>query len=472
MKPAAALLALFAAACAARPSGEAGGPREPGQTHAGDDSVGPADGDPKEREGGSAGDLSAREERAVAPAIADPAEPRADPALVAVLLPLSGRHAAVGREMRTAIEVAAATDGRKVVLRFLDTRGDAAEAARLVDRAADDRAIGVLGPVGQLEASAAAARARERGVPIAMLAPDATPDPAAGVFRLWSSAEWEAEEAARLAVGRGHDRLAVLHPRDPLGAAQAQAFARAARAAGVSVVAEGDYDPTARDLEPDVKRFLGLDPATNPRLRKHLARFGRKEGWKRFSPDVAFDLLYIPDQVGPAALVASYLPYFNIEVRDSDVMDVISLRRKHGGHVPSVVQLLGSSGWFHPGLTARGGDAVDGALVVVPCAIADGGLADQPSDQAAELAERFEARAGRPPGPVAGQAHDAARLFLAARARAAGAADPRDQLRRTLATARLPDGACGPAAMSPTGALERAASLLQVDGDGFTPADR
>jgi hypothetical protein len=239
----------------------------------------------------------------------------------------------------------------------------------------------------------------------------------------------------------------------------------------VSVVAVVGYDPTATDLEPDVKGLLGLDPSRNERLRRHLARRGRKDGWKTFSPDVAFDLLYVPDEVGPGALIASYLPYFNVEVRDSDVMDLLSLRRKHGGHVPSVVQLLGSSGWFHPSLAARGGDAVDGALVVVPCAVGAADSIDAPSDQAAEMAERFEARTGRPPGPVAAQAHDAARLFLAARARAAGAADPRDQLARALRGARLPDGACGPAGMNRDGALERPAALLQVDGDGFAPAD-
>jgi len=398
----------------------------------------------------------------------------ADPTRVTVLLPLSGRHAGVGREMRLAIEIAAAEmepGGGRAALQFRDTRGEAAEAERLVDRAAADGTVGILGPVGQAEAGAAAARAVDRGVPIGLLAPEADAAPEAGVFRLWPSADREAEEAARLAVERGHDRLAVLHPRDAQGTAQADAFRRAAREAGVSVVAVGSYDPTATDLEPDIKRFLGLDPATNERLRRHLARRGRKDGWKTFSPDVAFDLLYIPDEYGPAALVASYLPYFNIEVRDSDVMDVLSLRRKHGGHVPSVVQLMGSSGWYHAGLIPRGGDAVDGALVVVPCAIAAGGSVDQPSDQAAEFAERFEARAGRPPGPLAAQAHDAARLFLSARARAAAARDPRAQLQRALGTARLPDGACGPAQIGRAGDLERPAALLRVDGDEFVPAD-
>lgn len=289
--------------------------------------------------------------------------------------------------------------------------------------------------------------------------------PEVGVFRLWPSASWEAAEAARLAVELGHDAVAVLHPRDAQGAAQAEAFRRAAEASGARVVATGDYDPAAKDLEPDIKRFLGLDPATNQRLRRHLARHGRK-GWKSFSPDVAFDLLYVPDEHRAAALVASYLPYFNIEVRTADVMDTLSLRRKHGGRIPSVVQLLGSSGWYHASLPARGGPAVDGAIIVVPCA-----TGDSASDPAAEFTERFEAAAGRAPGPLAAQAHDAALLLFTARARIASGGDPRSALGRALRSASLPDGACGPSRIDPRGQLDRSAALLRVDGSDFVPAE-
>jgi ABC-type branched-subunit amino acid transport system substrate-binding protein len=425
-------------------------------------------------------------ERARALSRAMAVEPRVDPRRIAVLLPLSGKHARLGREMRVAIELAAAEpavtedqleteeDGAGerasrvggAILVFHDTRGEGAEAERQVERAAREGAFALLGPVGQAEARAAAARAMEHGIAIALLAPDgagAAPD--VGVFRLWPSAEWEAGEAARLAAERGHDRVAVLHPRDPQGAAQAEAFQSAARATGATVVAAGDYDPAARDLEPDVRRFLGLDPATNERLRRHLARHGRKQGWKSFSPDVDFDLLYIPDDHARAALVASYLPYFNIEVRDSEVVDTLSLRKKHGGRIPSLVQLLGSSGWYHAGLAHRGGAAVEGALIVVPC-----GTGTDAGDQSAELAERFEARTGRPPGPLAAQAHDAALLLLSARAEAAPAGPSRASLGRALRTAHLPDGACGPSNVDPSGQLHRFATLLRVDSGGFTPA--
>jgi ABC-type branched-subunit amino acid transport system substrate-binding protein len=401
-----------------------------------------------------------------------------DPAVLAVLLPLSGRHARVGSEMRAAIELAAADAASGARLVFLDTAGDPARAVRAVEDAVQrHRAVGILGPVGQQTALAAAARAAELGVPIALLAPadDAGSGPgsgpgsgadaAVGVFRLWSSAAWEAAEAARLAVALGHTRLAVLAPRDEHGEVAAAVFAAQARALGAEVQ-RGGYDPTGSELEPDLRAFLGLTPLTNERLRRHLRRQGR-DGWKTFTPDIGFELLYIPDEHERAALVASFLPYYNVEVRSEGFMDSVALRRKHGGRVPQVVQLLGSSGWHHPSLPMRGGPAVEGALVVDIYAGGDG--EDFLGDDAARFAQSFHDRTGRWPGRVAAEAYDAAVIVLAARARV-GASDSRAAFARALAGAELGLGVCGPARVA-GGSLVREAVLLRVEDGAFVLHD-
>src|SRR6267142_1801645 len=68
-----------------------------------------------------------------------------DPVVVAVLLPLSGRYAGLGAELRAAIELAPA-DGAKWL--FLDTRGEPEGATAAIETAVQRGAIGVLGPVG------------------------------------------------------------------------------------------------------------------------------------------------------------------------------------------------------------------------------------------------------------------------------------------------------------------------------------
>lgn len=401
---------------------------------------------------------------ATEPAPADPATPGSgsttpastvDSTLIGVLLPLSGPYAAIGGELRVAIELAPVSGTR---WRFFDTRGTPDGAAAAVEEAVASGAVGLLGPVGQREASAASRAATRHRIAIALLGPDDGADPAAGVFRAVRSAADEARAVARLAVEDSFPTVAVLAPRDELGRETADAFVAEATRLGLQVTAQGSYDPTSRDLEPDVKAFLGLVPGTNPRLAAHLARHGRA-GWTTFSPEISFTLLYLPDRHDRAAIVAAYLPYFNVELRSTENPDTRQLARKHGGHVPTVVQLVGGAGWHHPTLPARGGAAVQGALIVDEFAGEHGG------DLAAQLSAGFQQRTRRLPTAAVAQVHDAALLIAAARSQLAGLPDPRAGLRAALARARLDDGACGPAQMGRDGELERSAVVLEVDGD-------
>ena len=400
----------------------------------------------------------------VAPAAAalgrELAAPPVSPSTIAVLLPLSGRFAAIGSELRAAVELAP-REGTSWL--FLDTRGDPDGAAAAVEQAYARGAVGILGPAGTREAIAAARAASLRGLPIALLAPDDGASPAAGVFRLASSPGDEARAVARMALADNFPTVAVFAPRDDVGEEAADAFVAEATALGLAVTAHGTYDPTGGDLEPDLKKFLNLVPATNPRLADHLAHGGKK-AWSTFSPDVPYSLLYIPDRYDRAALVAAFLPYYNVELRTTEFPDLRILQRKHGGHMPQVVQLVGGAGWHHPSLPIRGGDAVQGALIV------DTWAAEQGADAAQQFAAAFQGRAGRAASSVAAEAYDAATLVAQVRATIAMAPDPRGALRVALAHARLEDGACGPAAIGVDGELVREATVLEVQGSDLVVA--
>ena len=380
------------------------------------------------------------------------------PEVIAIIAPTSGPYAAIGRELVAAIELAPAEGARRIVL---DSAGDPARAAAAVDDAAAAGAVAILGPVGVREADAAARRAAQLGLPIALLAPADGADPESGVFRLVDSPESEARAAARFAAELGVPTVGVLAPRDEVGIAAADAFVAAAEAADLLVTARGLYDPTATDLEPDVKDFLGLDPAINPRLAAHLRRAG-KRGWQTFSPDVPFALLYLPDRYDRAALVASYLPYLGVEVHSEDFADFEMLQRKHGGRLPQVVQLLGSPAWHHPSLVTRGGPAVEGALFIQPC---PGPLGE---GAALAFADAFHERTGRDPSPAAAQAHDAWTLVARARMNAAGARDPRAAFTAALLGATVDDGACAPGTVGRDGQLVREPAVLGVEGGAIT----
>ena len=381
-----------------------------------------------------------------------PAQAAVDPALIAVLLPLTGRFSGLGAELRIAIELAP-LDGAKLM--FLDTRGDPDGAAAAVALAVQRGAAAILGPVGEREAVAAARAATARNIAIALLAPQDGADPAAGVFRLVSSSADEARAVARIAKADNFPTVAVFAPRDDVSADQADAFVAESKRLGLEVSARGSYDPTGGDLEPDVRRFLGAE---------HVVTHDKKYGLDRFEPDIAYTLLYIPDRYDRAAIVAAFLPYYNVELRSQDFPDPHMLLRKHHNHMPQIVQLVGSSGWHHPSLPIRGGSALQGALIV------DFFAGDLGGDTGTQFAAAFQQRINRPPSSAAAQAHDAALIVLAARKLAANATDPRAALRTALSRARLDDGACGAAAMDVDGELERAAFTLEVSGDQLVPA--
>lgn len=381
-----------------------------------------------------------------------------DPSLVAVVLPMSGPHGSVGVELWAGAELAIRNDSGATV-RVFDTKGTKAGAKSAIERAVAAGSVVALGPAGRIESAAAARAAVKGGLAVSLLAPGQGTDAQAGVFRLSLSPTFEAEQAALVAFELGYRLVAVLSPRDELGRQQAAAFVRASKKVGATVVEIGTYDPSTNSLEADLKTFLGLEPTVNARLRRHFRRYGRKS-WKTFSPELGFDLLYIPDGVERASLVASYLPFYNVEVQHADDMSIGSLRRKHG-RMPRVVQLMGSSGWIHPSLGTRGGAAVEGALLISTCYGAGAGV--DTGSRAQEFAEKFEAEHQRPPSVAAHMAYDAMSIVLEARQWAAQHGGRRGDVARALRGARLRDGVCGSSFVNAAGQLEGEIEVLRVE---------
>lgn len=379
------------------------------------------------------------------------------PNTIAVLLPLSGDHAELGQALLDGITLAAAT---KVKLEVIDTKGNEEGARLAVRQAADLGCVLAIGPVGQLESTAAASEAAKQGLPMALLSPIASDrSMGPGVFRFALSPRFEAEQAAIVASELGHSLVAVLAPRDELGQMQARAFARSARSLGSEVVAVGDYDPAALELEQDLRKFLNLDPRKNRRLRQHFRLYGRKSR-KSFSPDIDFDLLYIPDHSERAALVASYLPFFNVELQTRDDLGIAGLRQKHGGRIPRIVQLMGSGAWLSPTLAARGGAAVEGALIVSTC---PGGLAIDRSEQAQAFYREFHKTIGHKASAASAMAFDAATMVLVAHKQATSRGGTSEDMRIALQAATLRDGVCGSFQMDQFGQVFGQIEVLRVE---------
>jgi ABC-type branched-subunit amino acid transport system substrate-binding protein len=210
--------------------------------------------------------VPARQTTPTAPPQPTPAPPPvaapAAPPKVALLVPLSGRAATIGRDLLDAAQMALFDVGdNDVVLLPRDTAGDP-ESASLAMREAVAAGAGlVLGPLFATSARALQPVAAETGVPVVTFSNDTTVA-GGGVFVLGFRPQEQVERVVRFAHARGLRRLGFVGPQDAYGSVAARAFEAAATrlgARGAVATYAADGDPAAavsevaraRDGRPD-----------------------------------------------------------------------------------------------------------------------------------------------------------------------------------------------------------------------------
>ncbi|MBK9069828.1 MAG: penicillin-binding protein activator [Myxococcales bacterium] len=390
---------------------------------------------------------------------------------VAVLLPLSGRYRDLGLEVKQAIGAAAQAAAVGPVFTFFDTAGTPEGAAVAVRAARAEGFAFLLGPIGQRETAAAIEAVAGQAV-IAHLSPLAPASPGAHVFRFAAGPQDESAWAFAVAADQQFPTMAVFYPDDDTGRLAAAALLEVARAdvaLEVEVVAAVPFAPAAATLSDDVRVLLGMVPATNSELRRHLSRH-RKQGYKTFTPRPGFSLLYVPASYELGALVASYLPHYNVELRTPYTADTFALQRKYRGNIPEVVQLVGSGNWAGEAFISRAGQAAEGALILAACP--GEFLAGSESERIQRL---LQDALRRRPSELAMQAYDAATaaasvVVAMSRQATAGPAEATAAwpgatlaaLSQAVHAVVLADGACGNLSLSPHGTIVREPTLLTV----------
>ncbi|MDJ0868742.1 MAG: penicillin-binding protein activator [Myxococcota bacterium] len=385
---------------------------------------------------------------------------------IGVVLPLSGRLAAVADETLRGVMLAARIfdeqpaeaprGGVRVLVR--DSAGDAERAAAAVrELAADDEVVAVIGPLLRAETRAAARAAAEARVPLLTLTRREDVALASDqVFRLGLTRRMEAEALAEHAVGTlGLARFAILYPKDAYGREFEALLWQAVEARGARVVGVAGYDPDATDFAGPIRSLIGYQLLSDAereilkerqkmltrakRLPREQALELRQEASELTGPDEAplppivdFDALFVPDAHDKIALIAPQLAFH--EIRD--------------------VRLLGSSAWHDPELIEIAGRHVDGA--VFTSAFDE----SSPAPTVREFSERYLATYGEPPGLFAAQGFDAA--LLALREVARGRATPESVRLGMLAGDVLP-GASGVWAMGPDGNARKRPFLVGIE---------
>jgi ABC-type branched-subunit amino acid transport system substrate-binding protein len=364
----------------------------------------------------------------------------ADPILVALLLPLTGPHAGLGRAMQDAAVLAISElAAPNLVLLPRDTGGTPAGARAAAETALQQGARLILGPVFRDAVLAVAEAARPRRVPVIAFSTDRTVA-GNGVYLLGFTPGQQIERVVLFAAARGLTRFAALSPNSPYGYAVVQELQTALAANGLAMIGAEFYAADGSGAEAAVKSLAQRDArrAQLNRRRAELRGIGDAQARRELKRlenagtygELPFQALLLPEGGDVLRQVAPLLPYYDVDG----------------------VRLLGTGLW-------------DDASLAREPALAGGWFAAPAPAVAEDFKRSFEAAYGRKPPRLASLAYDAAAL-AAVLAQSGSRFDP-----DTLETPSGFNGSDGIFRFGPDGIAERGLAILEIGAGGIKVVD-
>ncbi len=384
------------------------------------------------------------------------ARQKVDPRTIGVVLPLSGKQAAIGYKALHGIQHGLGIHGRRPTsfrLAVIDSEGNPDVARRAIERLVlEDNVIGIIGGLLSKTATAEASKANEFGVPIITMS-QKTGITQVGdfVFRNAMTSQMQIQRLVEIAMGQyGLARFAVVYPNDAYGVEFANLFWDEVRARGGSVQGIQPYDPKETDFRGHIQRLVGTyyleDRDDYNRLLKewkeknpsHSAREGGPTPENILPPIVDFEAVFIPDSAKAVGQIAPMLAY-------NDVNNV---------------RLLGTNIWNSKALIERSNKFVENAIFV------DSFLSTDRGFLASEFFNSFKQTFGEDPGVFEVMGHDSA--FILRQLLAQGETS-RLGLTQRMAQIRGLPGALGPLLVSSEREVRRPVVGLVVKEGAITP---
>jgi len=377
--------------------------------------------------------------RTVVPVPVTP-EPPAGPEITraALIIPLSGPAAAIGRDLADAAQMAlfdfAVPDFE---LRIYDSGGNAQTARDAAARAQAEGARLVLGPLFSDAVAGTSSVSRPAGIPVFAFSNDRL-IAGGGVYAAGFSPEAQIDRVVAFSARRGLSQFAALVPDDGFGGRMSAILSDTVAHHGAGLAATAFYPGGVEALTQTVRTLARYDERVEAleAERKLLAERDdafSKRALERLSTrdslgEVGFEALMLPVGGEEVLQIAPLLAFFDID--------------------PLEVKLLGTWEWDDPALGKE--PTMVGAWFAAP-----------PPGARARFVERFREVFGRAPDRLSTLAYDGVAL-AAVLARADGS-DP-------YARARLenPDGFAGVDGifrLTESGAVERGLAVLEVRRD-------
>lgn len=356
--------------------------------------------------------------------VQEPEAAQDQPVKVALLLPLSGSLASLGKAMSDAAQMAMFDlADRRFELMPIDDKGTANGSADAAKQAIDNGARLILGPLLAPSVRSVSPLAAAVGIPVIAFSSDQKVS-SPGVHIIGFTPEAEVERVVGFAAGRGFSRFAALAPDNLYGAAVVDSLRKTAGANGASVVRVLLYEPNTQDFGPLARRLAGTAEAP-----PDAASFEAL-----LPPLAAFDTLLVAEGGKQLRAIAGALEAVGV--------------RSPG------VQLLGTGKWDEPGIGAQAN--LVGAWFAAPA----------PANRE-EFNVRYKRTFGQAPPRLATLAYDATAL---------AAVLARGPERNPFAEASLTDpngffGRDGLFRLDTDGVVDRKLAILQVERAGLIVID-
>ncbi len=268
---------------------------------------------------------------------------------VAMLLPLSGPQAELGRAMQDAAQLAffEVADGQFELI-FEDTGGTPQQAALAAQKVLSRGASLILGPLLSTSVRAVGPLAKRAGVNVISFSTDRTVA-GNGVFVMGFLPQAEVKRVVSYSASKGLTRFAAFAPENAYGRTVVGQYSRIVQQAGGTVASIAYYDPAATDFTNAVRDFARFDAksqAGGPQGQPLGS--GNDEVAKRAmerlqgrSGHLSFDALLIPDGGQRLLTLAPLFTYYKLDPRHMRFMGTGLWDEALIGQEPSL-----QGGWF------------------------------------------------------------------------------------------------------------------------------
>jgi ABC-type branched-subunit amino acid transport system substrate-binding protein len=356
-------------------------------------------------------------------------------AAIGVTLPLKGRYAAFGEGALKGILMAAGVFGERESYEIIvkDTSAKPSITSRAVkELAANNKVIGIVGPLLSITAPDAARTAHREKTPIITLSQrDGLPQIGDYVFRNFLTSAQQVEAIAGFALNvLEYKRFVTLHPDNLYGRELAKRFREEVIKGGGEILGEGSYVAGKTDFGKELKMLFQIEETERMEGRRRI---------KKYTRTIDADAIYIPDYADTIGLIAPQLVYYDI----------------------NDITMLGSNAWNSPKLIELGGRYVEGAY------FADGFFGESQNPGTQYFVNDFKRIYGDKPGIIEAQAYDATRMIIEILKR--GDID-RGRLREELAALRDFNGATGLISFDDAGEAIKDIFLLMVENGRIVEA--